>query len=144
MPAPEDLKAQSPGDPLATMTPLASSISNATGGNPDANEISTAAAQAPVYQVKHNGGKRWLFLDAEGKELEGHTFTGTKAEAIVEAKRLTDGGEIPTIDPDEEDQDAVARAPVRKSVTDVDPTTIKQAVMTSEGWLCPEPPAEKA
>lgn len=142
-PAPE-LTPQTPGDPLATMSPIASAVTGAAGGNPDANESATAQAQAPLYVGKHNGGGRFIVIDAnapkvDGKDVKVGDFTGTKEEAEVEAQRLNDGGEPLVIDAERNaDREALA-TPKPAATGAVDPTTLKQAVMTPDGWLCPEP-----
>lgn len=137
MPAPEDLKTQSPGDPLATMTPLASAVTGADGGTPDTNESQTAQAQPPLYVAKHIAGGRWHVVtnDAEAKRVGD--FVGDKASVLVELDRLNAGGEPLALDP-ERNNDRTAQAQAKPAATDIDPTTIKQPVMTPDGWLCPE------
>lgn|GEM_PF-257777 len=146
MPAP-DLTPQTPGEPLATITPLASAITDANTGNPNASELDTANAQAPkpaLFVAKHNGGPRWIVIDEnaallEGKAVKVGDFTGTKDEALAEADRLNTGGEPLVLDP----QRINEPAPQAKANTgDIDATTLKQAVMTPDGWLCPEPVAK--
>lgn len=141
MPAPDDLTTQTPGQPLATMTPLAGAISDATTGNPNANETLTASAQAPTFVAKHNGGGRWIIVDAQGERFS-EFMTNDKAEAEAEALRLIDGGE-PYIKSDESASQATSQ-PLTMAKTDaVDATKLKAAVMTPDGWLCPEAPASK-
>ena len=138
MPAPE-FNVQTPGDPLAN------AISNATTStdNPD------AGAQAPVvpdFTAKHNGGGRWIVIDAnapqvDGKDVKIGDFTGTKDEALAEVDRLNAGGEPLVLDPKRENESKPA-VTTTASADIIDATTLKQAVMTPEGWLCPEPVAK--
>ncbi|MEE4688816.1 hypothetical protein V2K77_01875 [Pseudomonas alliivorans] len=141
MPAPDDLTTQTPGAPLATMTPLAGAISDANTGNPNANETLTANAQAPTFVAKHNGGGRWIIVDAQGERFS-EFMTNDKAEAETEALRLIDGGS-PYVKPDDSASQATSQTLTTGKPDVVDPTKLKAAVMTSEGWLCPEPPAAK-
>ncbi|QXG34024.1 hypothetical protein [Pseudomonas viridiflava] len=141
MPAPDDLTTQTPGTPLATMTPLAGAISDATTGNLNANETLTASAQAPLYVAKHNGGGRWIIVDAQGERFS-EFMTNEKPEAEAEALRLIDGGQ-PYVKPDESASQATSSPATTGKPDVVDPTKLKAAVMTSDGWLCPEPPAAK-
>ena len=138
MPAPEDLKTQSPGDPLANTSPLAAAVTAAS--TPDANETKTAQAQAPVYLAKHIAGGRWHVIDAKGDRVGD--FVGDKAGAQVELARLLDGGEPLVLDPQRND-DRAAQAHASQPTTDVDATTLKQPVLTPDGWLCPEPPVKE-
>ena len=146
MPAP-DLTPQTPGDPLAN----AISTATANTGNPNANEQATANSQAsepsaPLYAIKHNGGPRWIVIDEnapliEGKAVKIGDFTGTKDEALAEAVRLSEGGEPLVLDPKRENESKPAVTTTASTGT-IDATTLKQAVMTPEGWLCPEPVAK--
>lgn len=144
MPAP-DLTPQTPGDPLAN----AISTATASTGNQDANEQATANAQAPAvkdFTAKHNGGGRWVVIDAnapqvDGKDVKIGDFTGTKDEALAEAVRLSEGGEPLVLDPKRENESKPAVTATASTGT-IDATTLKQAVMTPEGWLCPEPVAK--
>lgn len=146
MPAP-DLTPQTPGESLATITPLAGAISDATTGNPNASELNTANAQAPMpalFVAKHNGGPRWIVIDenaalVEGKAVKVGDFTGTKDEALAEAERLNAGGEPLVLDPQRINEPAPK---VQATTGNPDATTLKQAVLTNDGWLCPEPKAK--
>ncbi len=140
-PAPDDLTTQTPGTPLATMTPLAGAISDAATGNPNANESLTANAQAPLYVAKHNGGGRWIIVDAQGERFS-EFMTNDKPEAEAEALRLIDGG-APYVKPDESASQAQSQPLATTKPDAVDPTKLKAAVMTADGWLCPEPAAAK-
>ena len=114
MPAPENLAVQTPGEQLA------------------AAAVEPAPEAPPVYSPKHNGGGRWVVIDADG-EKAGEFVGASKEAAQVEADRLNDGGELQS--------NAVAAEPAARAkpaAASLDPTTLKAAVMTSEGWLCPE------
>lgn len=145
MPAP-DLTPQIPGEPLATISPLAGAVSEASTGNATASEQSTANAQAPAvpdFTAKHNGGGRWVVIDAnapqvDGKDVKIGDFTGTKDEALAEVVRLSEGGEPLVLDPKRENEPKPSVTATASTGT-IDATTLKQAVMTPEGWLCPEP-----
>lgn len=146
MPAPENLTTNTPGEPLGTITPLASTVSSSTGagGTSNAGDTNATQAQAPEFTAKHNGGGRWKIwkTEADGGADWFSDFVGAKEAAIAEAQRLTDGGEPLKLDP-ERKEDRAAQAQARPSATEIDPTTIKQAVMTPDGWLCPEPPVKE-
>jgi len=138
MPAP-DLNPQTPGEPLATMSPLATAITGAAGGTPDANESNTAQAQPPLYVAKHSAGGRWHVVTNDAQATRVGDFVGDKVSIIAEVERMNAGGEPLVIDAERKsDMEALAE-PKPKATNAVDPTTIKQAVLTSEGWLCPEP-----
>ena len=125
MPAPE-LKPQTPGDWTANTAPLADTAAPA------------------LYVAKHNGGGRWKvwLTPAEGDADWFSDFMaagdGAKAQAEAEALRLTEGGEPLVLDPQHLNEAAAQARPVT-STGAIDATTLKQPVMTSEGWLCPEP-----
>lgn len=150
MPAP-DLTPQTPGEPLATITPLAGAISDASTGNPNASELNTANAQAsaqPQFTAKHNGGGRWKIwqtLPDGGADWFSDFVAvgdGAKAQAEAEAERLNAGGDPLALDP-ERLADKAALSKPAPAANAVDATSLKQAVMTPDGWLCPEPPAAK-
>lgn len=133
-----DLIPQTPGDPLANTTPAAPDTAGA--GDPP-------APTTPVFTAKHNGGGRWIVIDPnapkiDGKDVKVGDFTGTKEEALAEADRLCAGGDPLVLDPERlADKEALAKpAPAARAF---DAATLKQAVMTPDGWLCPEPPAAK-
>lgn len=140
MPAPENLSTNTPGEPLGTITPLASAVSSSTG----AGDTNATQAQAPEFTAKHNGGGRWKIwkTEADGGADWFSDFVGAKEAAIAEAQRLTDGGEPLKLDP-ERKEDRATQAQARPLATEIDPTKIKQAVMTPDGWLCPEPPVKE-
>lgn len=122
MPAPENLTAQTPGEPLATK-PAAST-------EPD-----------PAYSAKHNGGGRWkIWSTATDDWFSDYVVAGEGAKALAEAEaeRLNAGGE-PFAKPAEQQDPAPKATKPAASTRAVDPTTLKQAVMTPDGWLCPEP-----
>lgn len=122
MPAPENLTAQTPGDPLAT-APAASTET------------------PPAYSAKHNGGGRWkIWSTADDDWFSDYVVSGEGAKALAEAEseRLNAGGE-PFAKPAEQQEQAPKATAPAASTRAVDPTTLKQAVMTPDGWLCPEP-----
>ena len=137
MPAPE-FNVQTPGDPLANAI-----TTTASTDNPDAG---TQAPAVPDFTAKHNGGGRWVVIDAnapqvDGKDVKIGDFTGTKDEALAEVDRLNAGGEPLVLDPKRENESKPA-VTTTASADIIDATTLKQAVMTPEGWLCPEPVAK--
>lgn len=143
MPAPEDLTPKTPGEPLGTITPIAA----ATGAAGDtttttAGEPSATQAQPPLFIAKHIAGGRWHVVtnDAEAKRVGD--FVGDKVSVLVELDRLLAGGEPLVLDP-ERKEDRATQAQAKPATTHVDATTLKQAVMTPDGWLCPEPPVKE-
>lgn len=123
MPAPENLTAQTPGEPLA---PTAAS-----------------SEPTPAYSAKHNGGGRWKIWSTSTDDWFSDFVAvgeGAKALAEAEAERLNAGGE-PFAKPTEQQEPAAKALAPAASARAVDPTTLKQAVMTPDGWLCPEPKA---
>lgn len=144
MPAP-DLTPQTPGEPIATMTPLAGAISDASTGNPNASELNTANAQAsaqPLFAAKHNGGGRWKIWSTANEDWFSDFIAagdGAKAQAETEAERLNAGGEPLVLDPQRTSEPAPK---AQASTGNHDATTLKQAVLTNDGWLCPEPKAK--
>jgi hypothetical protein len=130
MPAPEDLTVQTPGEAL---TPAANDAAATT-------TTDTADDPAkPAFTVKHNGGGRYIVLDAKGDKVGD--FTGDKTSAEAEAERLIAGGE-PYTAVTAPAKPAAEAKPTAKASGAVDPTTLKQPVMTADGWLCPEPKLE--
>ncbi|UNM20897.1 hypothetical protein K0P33_05415 [Pseudomonas sp. ArH3a] len=129
MPAPE-LNVQTPGDPAANTQATASTESPA------------ATPAIPVYSAKHNGAGRWKIWSTATDDWFSDFLVvgeGAKTQAEVEADRLNAGGEPLVLDPQRENEPA----PQATASTDaIDATTLKQAVMTPEGWLCPEPKAK--
>lgn len=123
MPAPEDLTVQTPGEAL---TPAANDAAATTTDTTD----DPAKPAAPAFTVKHNGGGRYIVIDAQGDKVGD--FTGDKPSAEAEAERLIAGGEPYTA------VTAPAKPAAEAKPTAVDPTTLKQPVMTANGWLCPE------
>ncbi|MCB2251801.1 hypothetical protein KTQ74_07845 [Pseudomonas chlororaphis] len=139
MPAPENLALQIPGAPLATITPL-----DGSGTTTQPEEL------APVFAAKHNGGGRWRIwqtLPDGGADWFSDFVAvgdGAKEQAEAEASRLAAGDAPLVLDPERlADKAALATPAPAPAAKAVDATTIKQAVMTPEGWLCPEPPAAK-
>lgn len=127
MPAPENLQTQTPGEPLSAATTPAAS----------------AADHSPakvVYHPKHQGGGRWIVVDSTGQRVGD--FTGDKLSIVPEVERMNAGGEPLSAadEPDEEPATAVPAA--RIAPANLDPTTLKQSVLTPDGWLCPAPKPE--
>ncbi|MQU28713.1 hypothetical protein GHO29_19760 [Pseudomonas helleri] len=125
MPA-QEFKTQIPGEPLATTTPATS-----TGAT-------TQTPVVPTYTAKHNGGGRWKvwLTPAEGHADWFSDFVGvSREEAEAEVIRLTEGGAPLVLDP----LRMLDSKPTSQATSTVDATTLKQPVLTGEGWLCPEP-----
>ncbi len=57
---------------------------------------------APQYKAKHNGGGRYVILDANGEKFSD--FTGNKEEALAEEERLNKGG-APYVAPQDKDDE---------------------------------------
>ncbi|MGH8381755.1 hypothetical protein [Pseudomonas sp.] len=136
MPAPDNLNVQTPGEPIIQPTTAPAT----TTEQPPA---------APLYIAKHNGGGRWKIWHTP---VEGApdwfsdfmaTGQGAKELAEAEAQRLNEGGEPLIIDATRESELAALEQPKPTTAPAVDATRLKQAVMTSEGWLCPEPLAKE-
>ncbi len=142
---PPAFNVQTPGEPVTSATGGAGSQDNTTGDNSTATQPNEP--KAPAYEPKHNGGVRWVVIDTnaelvEGKAVKVGAFVGDKDEAIAEAARLNAGG-LPMEAPTTNEPKVTEPAARPASAGAVDPTTLKQAVMTSEGWLCPEPAAKE-
>lgn len=135
MPAPENLNPLTPGETLTT--PPASDPNAATDGQAPLQTTTTETPPAaPVFKTLHKGGGKHVVVDAAGAVVGD--FKGTKAEAEAEAARLAAGG-VPLTAP------AAAQAPATPPAAAaaaaagaIDPTQLKQPVLTADGWLCPE------
>ncbi|CAI8725059.1 hypothetical protein [Pseudomonas sp. IT-P4] len=140
MPAPEDLIAKTPGEPLATITPLDSAAAGTTGaGDPPKDDA------APVlYVAKHSAGGRWHVVTNDAEAARVGDFVGDKVTIIAEVERMNAGGE-PFVQAPKDD--AAAKPQVQaarpKASQAIDAATLKQPVMTPDGWLCPEPPVKE-
>jgi hypothetical protein len=136
MPAPEELTPKTPGEPLGTITPLAPDAAGITGaGDPPKDDTAPA-----LYVAKHIAGGRWHVVtnDAEAKRVGD--FVGDKVTVLVELDRLLAGGEPFVQEPKD---DTAAKPQVKPAPTgDIDASSLKQPVMTPDGWLCPEPPVK--
>lgn len=139
MPAPEELTVQTPGEPLATAAPAADTT--ATDAQSDGAAFPLGA---PAFSAKHNGSGRWKIWYAP-TEAQADWFgdfvvfgKGAKALAEAEAERLNAGGE-PYVAVAGSVQPATTAAPAAKPGKSIDPATLKQPVLTEQGWLCPEP-----
>ncbi|WP_338794108.1 hypothetical protein [Pseudomonas sp. AE27] len=75
--------------PSATTKPTASTNTGSQG----------SGAVQPAFTVKHNGGGRWVVIDATGEKV-GDFVGASKDDAQAEADRLTAGGE-PYVKPDD-------------------------------------------
>lgn len=133
MPAPENLTTQTPGE--ASAAPAITETSAASDGQAPQQSTTTTEAPpaAPVFKPLHKGGGKYVVVDATGQAVGD--FKGTKEEAEAEALRLAAGGEPLKLAPVE--QTTAAPAQVEKTEA-IDPTKLKQPVLTPEGWLCPE------
>lgn len=139
MPAPEDLTVQTPGEPLATAAPAADTATT---------EEQPPQLGAPAFSAKHNGSGRWKIWYAP-TEAQADWFSdfvvsgeGAKALAEAEAERLNAGGEpyvAATGQATKPAAKAATAAPAAKPAQALDPATLKQPVLTADGWLCPEP-----
>ncbi|WP_124525880.1 hypothetical protein [Pseudomonas sp. KBW05] len=127
MPAPE-LTVQTPGDPLANTTTTTTS----------STDTATDTAAPPLYVAKHKGAGKWIAVTNDEKAEQVGDFVGDKATVIPEVERLNAGGEPLVLDP----QRLNEPKPATTTTTSIDATTLAQAVMTPEGWLCPEPKAK--
>ncbi|NMX27097.1 hypothetical protein HBO14_11225 [Pseudomonas sp. WS 5406] len=133
MPAP-DLTPQTPGEPIA-------STGTTTLTTPLAGAIAVSPA-APAFNAKHNGGGRWKIWSTTNDDWFSDFIAagdGAKAQAETEAERLNAGGEPLVLDPQRTSEPAPK---VQASTGNHDATTLKQAVLTNDGWLCPEPKAK--
>ncbi|MBI3904420.1 MAG: hypothetical protein HY309_02365 [Pseudomonas fluorescens] len=139
MPAPEDLTPKTPGEPLGTITPLTGDTTNT-----NTNEQAAAKPQPPLYVAKHSAGGRWHVVTNDAEAARVGDFVGDKVTIIAEVERMNAGGE-PFVQAPKDDTAAkpqVQAAP-QKSSQAIDAATLKQPVMTPDGWLCPEPPVKE-
>lgn len=130
MPAPE-LTTQTPGEPIVNTTP-------ATG---DTND---QALKPALFVAKHNGGGRWkIWSTALDDWFSEYVVAGegAKTQAEAEAERLNAGGE-PFAKPAEQPAPEVKPSKPAPATGDIDAATLKQPVLTDEGWLCPVPPVK--
>lgn len=139
MPAPDNLTIQTPGEPIT---------------QPAAEQPTTSTEQQAtlLYTAKSNGGGRFKvwYTPADPSEQAGWysdfvaTGEGAKDAAQAEADRLNAGGQpyVKPADPEPEPNVQVqqqAQPAARKAAT---PRT--QAILTDEGWLVSELPANYA
>lgn len=130
MPAPE-FNPQTPGD-------LTANTSSEAILDPVVDALMAMKPVSPTYAAKHNGGGRFVVADADGTKVGD--FTGTKDEAATEAERLNAGGEPLVLDPQRVSE---PKSATKSKPSSIDPATIKQPVLTDEGWLCPVPPVKE-
>ncbi|WP_137971993.1 hypothetical protein [Pseudomonas sp. F(2018)] len=137
MPAPDTLTPQTPGE--TATTPAAADPSATTNGQAPQQSTTTTETPpaAPVFKTLHKGGGKHVVVDAAGAVVGD--FKGTKAEAEAEALRLAAGGE-PLKAAQVEQAPATPAAAAKPDA--IDPTTLKQPVLTPDGWLCPAPKQE--
>ncbi|MNP52249.1 hypothetical protein D3C76_1466280 [compost metagenome] len=94
--------------------------------------------------AKHIAGGRWHVVtnDAEAKRVGD--FVGDKVSVLVELDRLNAGGEPLKLDPErKEDRATQAQPKAEQAAQAIDAATLKQPVLTPDGWLCPEPPVKE-
>ena len=133
MPAPE-LTIQTPGDPLANAT---SDATTTTASTTTATDTASDSPAPPLYVAKHKGAGKWIAVTNDDAATQVGDFVGDKVTVLVEVERLNAGGEPLVLDPRRENEPKPATTTA--STGDIDATTLKQAVMTPDGWLCPEP-----
>ena len=117
---------QTPGEPVAATAPSTS-----------------AATKQALYVAKHNGGGRWKIWSTANDDWFSDFLAagdGAKAQAAAEAERLNAGGEPLVLDPRRENEPKPATTTA--STDTIDASKLTQAVMTPDGWLCPEPKAK--
>jgi hypothetical protein len=117
------------------MSPLASAIDAATGaGEP----------QPPLYVAKHIAGGRWHVVTNDAEAERVGDFVGDKVSIVAEVDRLNAGGDPLKLDPERnDDRTALAQPKAQQATQAIDAATLKQPVMTPDGWLCPEPPVKE-
>lgn len=151
MPAPEDLNVHTPGEPIAPDANEQTAANDSLPPPPDdQNQTANPADSAlvlggPAYSAKHNGGGRWKiwYAPTEGTAGWCGDFVGDKTSAEAEAARMNAGGEpyVAATAPVKQTQAAHVQQAAKSA--SLNPETLKQPVLTSEGWLCPELPAAK-
>lgn len=77
------LEIDSPGGNLKLLAEAAATVNASTGAQ---------GAGKAAFSAKHNGGGRFIIIDASGDKVG--EFTGSKEEAEAEAARLLVGGQI--------------------------------------------------
>ncbi|MGP5443837.1 hypothetical protein [Pseudomonas helleri] len=77
------LEIDSPGGNLKLLAAAAATVNASTGPQ---------GAGKAAFSAKHNGGGRFIIIDASGDKVG--EFTGSKEEAEAEAARLLAGGQI--------------------------------------------------
>lgn len=77
------LEIDSPGGNLKLLAAAAATVNASTGPQ---------GAGKAAFSAKHNGGGRFIIIDASGEKVG--EFTGSKDEAEAEAARLLAGGQI--------------------------------------------------
>lgn len=112
-----------------------------TPGDQTANTGTTAESEAPaLYVAKHNGAGRWIAVTNDAEATKAGDFIGTKDTIGAYVDSLNAGGEpmmLSTQRPTE------PKAAAKAKPSSIDPATIKQPVLTEDGWLCPVPPVKE-
>lgn len=129
MPAPDNLTVQTPGEPITQPT---------TGQQ----TTTSTETKEPEYTAKHNGGGRWRIWAATTDDWFSDFVVageGAKDLAQAEADRLNAGG-APYTKPADPTPEATAPAAAATQPT-TEQATPGRAVLTDEGWLVPELPA---
>ena len=111
-----------------------------TPGDTTANTSTAPEPQPPLYVAKHKGAGKWIAVTNDDKAEQVGDFVGTKETIGDEVLRLINGGEPLVLDPQRVNESKPAP---KSKPSSVDPTTIKQPVLTDEGWLCPVPPVKE-
>lgn len=136
MPAPDNLQTQTPGQPLT---------------QPGAEQAGTSTApQEPEYTAKHNGGGRQRIWSRTADDWFSDfvaTGEGAKEAAQAEAERLNAGG-APFVKPADPAPEQVAASPAAAqplTQPGAEQKTVRpgHAVLTPEGWLVSDLPANK-
>lgn len=128
MPAPDNLTVQTPGEPITQPT--------TEQQTPTSTEV-----KEPEYTAKHNGGGRWRIYSTSQDDWYSDFVVageGAKDLAQAEADRLNAGGE-PFTKPADPEPEVVAQASTTQPTTEQ--VAPGRAVLTSEGWLVGELPA---
>lgn len=112
-----------------------------TPGDQTANTSTTSASEAPaLYVAKHKGAGKWIAVTNDAAATQVGDFVGNKDTIEFEVARLNAGGEPLVLDPQRANE---PKAATKAKPSSIDPATIKQPVLTEDGWLCPVPPVKE-
>lgn len=112
-----------------------------TPGDLTANTAPPPETPAPaLYIAKHKGAGKWIAVTNDAAATQVGDFVGTKDTIVTEVERLNAGGEPLVLDPQRLNESKPAS---KSKPSSIDPATIKQPVLTDEGWLCPVPPVKE-